>query len=204
MFTTDEANPARTPEWFVLRVSGRETVRWEKELADLGLRVWTPWLWVQKRKPRSKVTYWEQVPVLGSYLFLRLEDVLGFKLLPAATLNEVKPMTIGGKFVLLEDGELEGLREYDRRDLDAAKIQAALAKRGRRRRGRLFVQDAEAVAEEVGLPSWSWTKGDKVRVKGVLAGVEGVVEAVWGDEVEVAIKIPAARLKVPGFLLEPL
>ena len=201
MFLQDQTNPARHPKWFTLRVPGRETLTWEKELSDLGLTVWTPWMWVQKRKPRSKEVYWAQVPILGSYVFLAVEEVPRYSTLPAATLNAVKPMLIGGRFVLLEERDLDGLREYDMRDLDAAKIQAAMrrrAKRGKRAEGK----DGRPVEQEVGLPSWSWAPGDRVRVKGVLAGVEGEVVRVQGEEVEVAIKIPAARLKVPGFLLE--
>lgn len=189
-------NPARSVKWIVVRVpgggGGAETLKYEEGLGELGVTAWTPAMWIHKRLPRRRLRVWELRAILPGYLFLDVRGLPNYGSLPFSIRQEVRPFLIQGKYVVLGDQDLEGLREFDNR------VKPEGRKVGG---GKSTLPGPES---PVAVPVPEWVAGDSVRVKGVLGGMEGVVVAVnpQTGEATVALRNSPAKVKVSGFLLE--
>ena len=182
--------PARNPKWIVVRCPGAVTLDYERELVDQDVGVWTPAFWVRKRLPRRRLKVWAQVPILPGYLFMWIPDLPKFGGLPWSYKADLRPMSISGRYVVLDEEDLSGLRELDQRE---------------KPEGRRATPQNNQLPDPQLPESPKWKVGDKVRVKGVLAGAEGVVASVPpGEDVVVALKNSPAKVKVSGFLLEQI
>lgn len=185
-----EWTPSRDPEWLVVTCPAGETVAYEEALTERGVRAWTPQMWIRKRVPRRRVRVWVRVSVLPGHLFVPLSDLPKVGMIKDPFKGELRPMKIDARFVVLADKALEGLREFDNRERPRPKQDTPDKP----------LPDPEP---EPQVPVAVWEVGAKVRVKGLLAGAEGVVRGTAPDgKVSVAINYSPTRVLISGFLLE--
>lgn len=188
--------PARSPKWLVVNCPAGETMDYEEALIEAGIGVWTPGLWIRRRVPRRRVRAWRLSPVMPGYLFFPIPDLPAFEALRDRFKQELRPMKIMSRFVVLGDEDLEGLRAFDNRVKPG--VTARTPPAGGTGQG-------HGPAEEDKIPEAEWAVGTGVRLKGVLEGVEGVVRSkLPGGLYSVAIKNSPARVSIQGFLLQPL
>lgn len=179
--------PARPNGWAVYRCAGPDTLDFEDRLNEAGVQAWTPRCWVSRRVPRRRTKVWKLAPVMGSYLFVSIDDADKIPRLPWGIRGLGKAMVIQGQFVVVTDQDLDGLREFDRRDPPRP-----------RRKGRLPDPGTPQVP-----PPPVFQVGQTVFVKGVLGGIEAEVLArTPGGEYTVAPKNSPIRVTVSGFMLE--
>lgn len=179
--------PARPSEWAVYRCAGPDTLDFEDQLNEAGVQAWTPRCWVSRRVPRRRTKVWKLAPVMGSYLFVSIDDADQIPGLPWSIRGLGKAMVIQGQFVIVADRDLDGLREFDRRDPPQP-----------RRKGRLPDPGTPQVP-----PPPVFQVGQTVFVKGVLGGIEAEVLArTPGGEYTVAPKNSPIKVTVSGFMLE--
>ena len=182
--------PSRDPEWLVVTCPAGETVAYEEALTEKGVGAWTPQMWIRKRVPRRRVKVWVRVSVLPGHLFVPLRDLPTVGGIRDPFKGELRPMKIGARFVVLAGEDLEGLREFDNRERPQPKQD----------HGDKPLPDPEP---EPQVPVVVWEVGAKVRIKGLLAGTEGVVRGTTPDgKVSVAINYSPTRVLISGFLLE--
>lgn len=164
-------------DWCILRTAGARTLPLARSLAAAGVEAWTPSATISKRRARSKTLIDVEAPILPTFVFARACHLRALLSDAASPVNPHPPFSVfrySGKFPLIAEAEIEGLRREEQR----GQIRKLRTQR------KVFARDAS------------------VRVPdGPFAGMSGVVSECDGKYAVVAFG-GGMRVKIATFLLE--
>ena len=119
--------------WFILRMASSETLKVAAALEKRGFEVWTPVERKRGRKPRTRAHYDKTFPLMPSYVFASVHDMIDLQRLAAIPSADTPRFTIfqhGGGIPLIADDQLDALRAEETRLQAIYAKQVAKGKKG--------------------------------------------------------------------------